>query len=451
MDPPTALADLLLMVDATGSMGAVLGGAKEYALTTAKNLKADFTPAIHFYTGIVCFRDPVDVPADVHEFLDFTEDDKAVADFLSTQKASGGGDYPEDWAGAFNVALTSLHWHKGSEKLILLLSDASGHGLLNWGWHYTEENPKIIKALQDIAKQQIRLGFIDVSGTGLKENETKSAMRIASKIYLDAGGICCTFDSIKVDGQMPGFAAGGPGVVPQIAGQIFRTAAISFHGAGGFSSTTGMSLVPPPDAATTETGYKAPFVTPSMQGTVLQGSDNIQTALYVNLQLPSNPYRNPTNEAPKGKLNPFLSVASSNPPVSFPTFLKPAPTPRTRIMHTSCFSSSSAIHTSRPSAGFTYTRTFRTYATSQRAGLVFPVARVRRQLRRSILNERIGVGASIYLAAVLEYLCAEMLDAASTVAHAEKKRRVDAKCIRNAIRQDDELAKLFAGVTIPLQ
>ena len=46
---------------------------------------------------------------------------------------------------------------------------------------------------------------------------------------------------------------------------------------------------------------------------------------------------------------------------------------------------------------------------SSRAGLLFPVGRVRRILKGMTVDMRIGVGSSIYLAAVLEYLTAEIL------------------------------------------
>lgn len=49
---------------------------------------------------------------------------------------------------------------------------------------------------------------------------------------------------------------------------------------------------------------------------------------------------------------------------------------------------------------------------SNRAGLQFPVGRIHRLLRKGNYAERIGTGASVYLAAVLEYLAAEVLELA---------------------------------------
>jgi histone H2A len=45
---------------------------------------------------------------------------------------------------------------------------------------------------------------------------------------------------------------------------------------------------------------------------------------------------------------------------------------------------------------------------SSRAGLQFPVGRIHRMLRKGNYAERVGAGAPVYLAAVLEYLTAEV-------------------------------------------
>ncbi len=47
---------------------------------------------------------------------------------------------------------------------------------------------------------------------------------------------------------------------------------------------------------------------------------------------------------------------------------------------------------------------------SARAGLILPVGRVSRLLRKGKYASRIGGGAAIYLTAVLEYITAEILE-----------------------------------------
>lgn len=45
---------------------------------------------------------------------------------------------------------------------------------------------------------------------------------------------------------------------------------------------------------------------------------------------------------------------------------------------------------------------------SSKAGLQFPVGRIARFLKKGKYAERVGAGAPVYLAAVLEYLAAEV-------------------------------------------
>lgn len=85
---------------------------------------------------------------------------------------------------------------------------------------------------------------------------------------------------------------------------------------------------------------------------------------------------------------------------------------------------------------------------SERAGLEFPVGRINRILHNGNYGERIGIGAPIYLAAVLEYLVAEVLELAGKVAQANHKKRIIPRHLQLAIRTDEELNKLLQGVTI---
>jgi histone H3/H4 len=62
---------------------------------------------------------------------------------------------------------------------------------------------------------------------------------------------------------------------------------------------------------------------------------------------------------------------------------------------------------------------------SSRAGLQFPVGRIHRLLRKGNSAERVGAGAPVYLAAVLEYLSAEILELAGNAARDNITRKAE--------------------------
>lgn len=78
----------------------------------------------------------------------------------------------------------------------------------------------------------------------------------------------------------------------------------------------------------------------------------------------------------------------------------------------------------------------------------FPIGRIGGLLRRGSFHKRIGAGAPVYMAAVLEYVTAELLELAANAAKENKKKRITPRTIQLAVANDDELGGLFQNVTL---
>ena len=82
---------------------------------------------------------------------------------------------------------------------------------------------------------------------------------------------------------------------------------------------------------------------------------------------------------------------------------------------------------------------------SQKVGLVFPIGKVH-TLMKTKHSGNIGQTASVYLAAVMEYMVAEVLELSGNAARDMKLQRITPHHVMLAIRGDEEL-DTFVGVT----
>jgi len=77
------------------------------------------------------------------------------------------------------------------------------------------------------------------------------------------------------------------------------------------------------------------------------------------------------------------------------------------------------------------------------AGLMVDVGKVARYIRSHVVAERVGGSAPVFLAAVLEYMFAEIIELAGNATRDEKKKQIAPRAIMFSIRNDEELNSFF--------
>ena len=90
----------------------------------------------------------------------------------------------------------------------------------------------------------------------------------------------------------------------------------------------------------------------------------------------------------------------------------------------------------------------KTISGSKRADTLFPVGRLNRYIKQGRYSERSSTSSGAFMAAVLEYITAEILELAGDLCHNANKKTITPKHINLGIRTDAELFKLFHNVQI---
>ena len=82
---------------------------------------------------------------------------------------------------------------------------------------------------------------------------------------------------------------------------------------------------------------------------------------------------------------------------------------------------------------------------SKKAGLMMPVSRINRHLKISKVMDRVGSSTPVYMAAVMEYVIAEVVEIAGNKVKKDGRKRLTPADVAYAIRTDRELNKLMEG------
>ncbi|KXX73688.1 Alpha-protein kinase vwkA [Madurella mycetomatis] len=120
----TCSADLLFLIDTTGSMSPYITAAKNQVRSLVDELKAALLYETKLRIAIVGYKDHCDSPN--IQFLDFTPSVSTVHSFLNRLTATGGGDQAEDVLGGINQALKATWVHQ--TRCIIHIADVPPHG-----------------------------------------------------------------------------------------------------------------------------------------------------------------------------------------------------------------------------------------------------------------------------------------------------------------------------------
>jgi len=159
------LVDIAFVVDATGSMGDEINYLKAELNDVIFKSKNDL-PELSFNFANVFYRDHGD------EYLtrrqNFTDVLSSSIEFISDQRAGGGGDYEEAVEIALNEALDSLTWSEEARtRILFLVLDAPPHN-----------TPEIRQSLKDIVRKAASKGIriVPLAASGVQK-DTEYLMR----------------------------------------------------------------------------------------------------------------------------------------------------------------------------------------------------------------------------------------------------------------------------------
>lgn len=121
--PPSAKADIVFVVDTTGSMQDDIDAVKAKLRVIVAGL-AKTNP--DFHVGVAAYRDKGDDYVS-KTFEKLTSDEGDVTAAISSLKAAQGGDFREHVYAGLDTALEEQPWRSDSTRVVILIGDAPPH------------------------------------------------------------------------------------------------------------------------------------------------------------------------------------------------------------------------------------------------------------------------------------------------------------------------------------
>ena len=181
--------DIVMCIDATGSMAPILDEVKANALSFDKRLAevmaAKSKTISQLRLKVIAFRDYGDNPDDAIQqtgFLTFPDDAGEFDRFVTGLDANGGGDIPESGLEALALAL-QVPWEQGLDRrrhVVVVFTDAPAHPLGDPAQIRTRTYPQSIPRSMDALFAH--WGFAQ-SASALMENSAKRLLMFAPEVF----------------------------------------------------------------------------------------------------------------------------------------------------------------------------------------------------------------------------------------------------------------------------
>jgi len=119
-------------------MSSIINQVKNKCEEIARIVREKHTYASYRF-GAIFYRDPIDSPGDKNEHYKLSEDISKLKNSISTQRAYGGGDGPEDWVGCYRLLHNNVGIKTGNKVIIIHIADAPAHGK-SWGGNCSRQD-----------------------------------------------------------------------------------------------------------------------------------------------------------------------------------------------------------------------------------------------------------------------------------------------------------------------
>lgn len=181
--------DVAICIDLTGSMGHEACAARNKVMGVFDTLKKQH-PGKRFRLALVGYRDYCDEKR--FNVVDFTEDIASVktvlAHLIENGDVTGGGDAPEDVAGAFQQ-LIGLSWAEESIRQVLFITDAPAHGLAYHEDNMADDYPDGDPTGLNIEDQMTLMASKNMGVMFVKMNASTDKMNTALRLAYQRGRV----------------------------------------------------------------------------------------------------------------------------------------------------------------------------------------------------------------------------------------------------------------------